>query len=58
MARKHRKPSAYHIFITVLAVLLILAIALFVYGSATHGLIRPQLPGRGVFALGTSLLHG
>ena len=30
MARKHRKPSAYSIFIAVLVVLLILAIALFI----------------------------
>ncbi len=53
-----RKPSAYHIFIAVLVVLLILAVALFVYGSATNGVIRPQLPGKGLFALGTSLRHG
>ena len=53
-----RKPSAYHVFIAVLVVLLILAVALFVYGSATNGVIRPQLPGKGLFALGTSLHHG
>lgn len=52
-----RKPSAYHVFIAVLTVLLILAIALFVYGSATNGVIRPQLPGKDAFALGTSLRH-
>ena len=53
-----RKPSAYHIFIAVLVVLLILSVALFVYGSATNGVIRPQLPGKGLFALGASLRHG
>ena len=53
-----RKPSGYHIFIAVLVVLLLLAVALFVYGSATNGVIRPQLPGRGIFALGTILRHG
>ena len=53
-----RKPSGYHIFIAVLVVLLRLAIALFIYGSATNGVIRPQLPGRGIFALGTILRHG
>lgn len=53
-----RKPSTYHVFIIVLVVLLLLAIALFVYGSATNGVIRPQLPGKGLFALGTSLRHG
>ena len=53
-----RKPSAYSVFIAVLTVLLILAIALFIYGSATNGVIRPQLPGRGIFALGTILRHG
>ena len=53
-----RKPSAYHLFIAVLVVLLILAVALFVYGSATNGIIRPQLPGKGLFALRTILRHG
>ena len=53
-----RKPSAYHIFIAVLVVLLFFAIALFIYGSATNGVIRPQLPGKGLFALGTGLRHG
>lgn len=53
-----RKPSAYHLFIAVLVVLLILAIALFIYGSATNGIIRPQLPGKGLFAMGTIPRHG
>ena len=53
-----RKPSGYHIFIAVLVLLLLLAIALFIYGSATNGIIRPQLPGKGLFALGTILRHG
>lgn len=53
-----RKPSAYHMFIAVLVVLLILAIALFIYGSATNGLIRPQVPMKGFFSPGTILRHG
>ena len=53
-----RKPSCYHIFIAVLVVLLLLAVALFIYGSATNGIIRPQLPGKGLFAMGTGLRHG
>nr|MBR4282066.1 hypothetical protein [Clostridia bacterium] len=53
-----RKPSAYQVFIAVLVVLLILAIALFIYGSATNGLIRPQMPMKGLFAPGTILCHG
>ncbi len=53
-----RKPSAYSIFIVIMAVLLILAIALFIYGSATNGLPQPRLPGKGVFALGTIIRHG
>ena len=53
-----RKPSGYHIFIAVLTVLLMLAVALFIYGSVTNGMIRPQLPGKGAFALGTSPSYG
>lgn len=53
-----RKPSGYHIFIAVLTVLLILAIALFIYGSATNGVIRPHLPGKDSFAQGINLPHG
>ena len=58
MARKPRKPSAYSIFIAVLVVLLILAIALFIYGSATNGLPQPVLPGKRPFALGMIMLYG
>ena len=53
-----RKPSAYSIFIAVLAVLLIFAIALFIYGSATNGIPQPCLPGKHAFALGTIICHG
>ena len=53
-----RKPSAYSVFIAVLTVLLILAIALFIYGSTTNGIPQPHLPGKGVFALGTIIRHG
>ena len=55
---QERKPSAYSVFIAVLTVLLILAIALFIYGSATNGIPQPHLPGKGVFALGTIIRHG
>ena len=58
MTRKHRKPSGYNILITVLVVLLIGAIALFIYGSATNGLPQPTLPGKGHFALGMIIHHG
>ena len=53
-----RKPSAYSVFIAVLTVLLILAIALFIYGSMTNGIPQPHLRGKGVFALGTIIRHG
>lgn len=58
MADKRRKPSAFAIFIGILVVLLMLAIALFVYGSMTNGIPRPVLPGRSVFALRTIMYHG
>lgn len=58
MAPKHRKPSAYAVFITVLVILLILCMALFIYGSMTNGIPQPRLPGKGVFALGTIMYHG
>ena len=53
-----RKPSGYHIFIAVLVVLLLLAIALFIYGSATNGLPKPVLPGQGRFAMRMIMRHG
>ena len=53
-----KKPSAYTVFMAVLIVLLILAAALFVYGSVTNGLIKPQLPVKGIFTPGISLPHG
>ncbi len=49
---------AFAIFIAVLVILLVLAVALFVYASMTNGLPQPHLPGRGVFALGAMLHHG
>lgn len=53
-----RKPSAYSIFIAVLVVLLILAIALFIYGSMTNSLPQPRLPGQSRYALGAIMRHG
>lgn len=58
MAGKRLRPTAYAIFITVLVILLLLAIALFIYGSMTNGIPQPRLPGKGVFALGGMLYHG
>ena len=58
MAGKLRKITGYHVFIAVLIVLLLLAVALFIYGSVSNGMIRPSVPGKGIFALGTILLHG
>ncbi len=48
----------YAIFMGVMIVLLMLCIALFVYGSMTNGIPRPVLPGTGHFALGTMHPHG
>lgn len=58
MAIKQRKSRGFALFITVLLILLIGAIALFVYGSMTNGIPQPRLPGNGHFALWTTLRHG
>lgn len=58
MAGKQKKSRAFSVFITVMVVLLILAVALFIYGSATNGVVQPRLPGKGLFGLGTVLHHG
>ena len=58
MADKKHQSHRFAIFIAVLVVLLIGAVALFVYGSMTNGLPQPRLPGKGVFALRTTLPHG
>ena len=58
MEVKRGRPTGYAIFMTVLVILLILAIALFVYGSMTNGLPQPRLPGMNVFAQGRYLRHG
>lgn len=58
MADRKRGSRAFTLFITILVILLMLSIALFVYGCMTNGLPQPQLPGRGIFALGTMLHHG
>ncbi len=58
MAAKKRSNRGYAIFIIVLVILLIGAIALFVYGSMNNGIPQPRLPGKGVFALRTMLRHG
>ena len=58
MAAKKPQRDGFPVLIAVLVILLILAVALFVYGSMTNGISQPRLPGKGVFALGTTLLHG
>ena len=58
MAAKKHPNRGYMIFIIVMVILLIGAIALFVYGSSTNGIPQPKLPGQGVFALRTLLHHG
>ena len=58
MAGKAKKTCGFSVFIAVLVILLILAIALFVYGSMTNGIPQPRLPGIHVFAQGTMLRHG
>ena len=58
MARKKPFWNGYTVFMTVMVILLILAIALFVYGSTTNGLAVPHLPGKGLFAWGIIRPHG
>lgn len=58
MANKKRGNRGFAIFMTVLVVLLILAIALFVYGSMNNGLPQPRLPGQSMFALRMMRWHG
>lgn len=58
MAVRQRKSRAFSVFMSVLIILLILCIALFIYASATNGVIQPRLPGKGIFALRTILQHG
>ncbi len=53
-----RSSRGYAIYMGVLIVLLMLCIALFIYGSVTNGIPRPTLPGAGHFALGTMRPHG
>lgn len=57
MASKKPASRAYPIFMTVLVILLILAIALFVYGSITNGIPQPRLPGGDLFAMGITSLY-
>lgn len=57
MAVRKRATRAFAIYITVLVILLVLAIALFVYGSMTNGLPQPELPGSRWFAAGAVLHH-
>lgn len=58
MADKKRRNRGFAIFIAVLVILLMLAIALFVYGSMNNGLPQPRLPGQSIFALRTMCWHG
>ena len=58
MAVNKRRSRGFAIYIAVLVVLLILAVALFIYGCATNGVTRPQLPGQSLLSHGTMLHHG
>lgn len=58
MSDKKRSDRRFALLITVLTILLLLAVWLFVYGSATNGLPRPQLPGRELSACGAVRCHG
>ena len=58
MAGKQRKSKGFAILIAILTLLLIGAVALFVYGSMTNTLPMPQLPGKGIFAQRMLLQHG
>ena len=58
MSARKSPDRGYRIFLTVLIILLGLAVALFIYGSATNGISQPRLPGKGVFAMRAMLHHG
>ncbi len=59
MADKKRKSRGFAIFITVLVILLIGAMALFVYGSMNNGIVAPRLrPNLNGAILETMLRHG
>ncbi len=58
MAGKQRKKHGFAILIFILLLLLVGAVALFIYGSANNHLPVPQLPGKGSFALRMLLYHG
>lgn len=58
MAGKQRSSSGFAIFITLLVILLLGAIALFIYGSMNNGVVHPRLPGLNGFAQGMMLHHG
>lgn len=57
MAEKKRKNRGFAVFITVLVILLLGAIALFVYGSMHNGVIAPRLRPN-LNGLGMILPHG
>ncbi|MBQ4580700.1 MAG: hypothetical protein IJA83_08565 [Clostridia bacterium] len=57
MAENKRKSRGFAIFIAVLVVLLIGAIALFVYGSMNNGVVAPRLRPN-LNGLGMLLRHG
>ena len=57
MAENKRKGRGFAIYITVLVVLLLGAIALFVYGSMHNGVVAPRLRPN-LNGLGMILRHG
>lgn len=59
MAAKQRKSRGFAIFITVLVILLMGAVALFIYGSMNNGLVAPRLrPNLNGLSLGAFFRHG
>ena len=58
MSAKKSGDRWYRVYLGVLFILLLLAVVLFIYGSVTNRMPQPKLPGKGVFALRTMLLHG
>ena len=58
MAERKHSNRSFAIFITILVILLMLAIALFIYGSMTNGIPQLRLPGHPHFALGPRCWYG
>lgn len=58
MAVNHRKSRGFTLLITVLVILLLGAIALFIYGSLNNGVVSPRLAPKLNGCALRMLLHG